>query len=644
VAEKRPARARNPHPASPARKIDGKFLPAKTLQRLVGFITLSAIICLLILANLHSFWTPLPWLFGITIWAYYFWWDRVEAFPLTSTSFSFPRLLLVLGAASVIRLFRITELPLGPYPDEIFTLNNSLGLLHRPFDLFGHTPLIMEGWVETANLYLYFNLLIEKLFGVSYWSMKLFSVIPGVIACGAVFLIGQLLFSRRIALLTTLLFTFAHWPVRLSRYGWDASFMIMAFSLAIWLLLFAMQRGRPLYAYAAGLTAGLCLYSYLASRVCLLSLLFFLAVECAMTRGRAIFKQGGAFATGAAMAAYPLLCYYLFEPRAFWVRTAELDVFNSQNPLPAILDNIWRHALMFFVIGGAYARDNFPGLPMMDPLTGLLFIVGLVILFKAVNTFSARLIACTLVLNFATGVFSVSQEGPPYVYRTAAVMIPAFLIAGIGAQFLIDKAESKFAERQISKYFGAVTWPVLMLIIVLNLYFYFGLEPHNAAAIRVMAYEPRLIGLEIARDHLPVILVGRDILDPSNVDPRPGEKYVDANPPLILPPAARKLAVINFSGRYDPSQTVLSNFTNPKDIYFVERAMMETNNLTTRGPTKVIFRSSDRQLAELIQRDYPDAAIKQIRNIYQEPFLSVATLHRENTPESPPVTDASTVK
>ncbi|HEY3168815.1 MAG TPA: glycosyltransferase family 39 protein, partial [Candidatus Binatia bacterium] len=234
---------------------------------------------------------------------------------MTSTSFSFPRLLLVLGAASVIRLFRIAELPLGPYPDEIFTLNNSLGLLHRPFDLFGQTPLIMEGWVETANLYLYFNLLIEKLFGVSYWSMKLFSVIPGVIACGAVLLIGQLLFSRRIALLTTLLFTFAHWPVRLSRYGWDASFMIMAFSLAIWLLLLAMQRGRPLYAYASGLTAGLCLYSYLASRVCLLSLLFFLALECAMTRRRA-FKHAIAFATGAAMAAYPLLCYYLFEPRA----------------------------------------------------------------------------------------------------------------------------------------------------------------------------------------------------------------------------------------------------------------------------------------------------------------------------------------
>ena len=104
--------------------------------------------------------------------------------------------------------------PLGSYVDEVLTLNNSLGLLDRPSDLFGQTPLLWPGWVETANLYLYFDLLILKLFGVSYWSMKLLSVIPGIIACGAVFLISQLLFDRRVALWTALLFTFAHWPVR----------------------------------------------------------------------------------------------------------------------------------------------------------------------------------------------------------------------------------------------------------------------------------------------------------------------------------------------------------------------------------------------------------------------------------------------
>jgi hypothetical protein len=604
-------------------------------------IALSAIICLLMLANLHSFWTPLPWLFGIAIWAYYFWSNSVEAFPITTTSFPFSSalLLFVLGAATLIRLFRITELPLGPYADEIFTLNNSLGLLHQPFDLFGHTPLLIAGWVETANLYLYFNLLIAKLFGISYWSMKLFSVIPGVIACGAVFLIGQLLFSRRVALLTAFIFTFAHWPVRLSRYGWDVSFMIMTFALAIWLFLLAVQRGRPLYGYVSGLTAGLGLYSYLAARVCLLSLLFFLAVECATTRGRSIFKHGIAFATGAAIAGYPLLCYYLFDPSAFWVRTAELNVFKVENPLSAIVDNVWRHALMFFTLGGTYARDNVPGLPMMDPVTGLLFIAGLVILFRRINAPSARLIACTLVLNLATGVFSVSQEGAPYVYRTAAVMIPVFLIVGMGAQWLMDQVKSKIEERRLSKNFEVVTWAMLLLIIVLNLYFYFGLEPKNAAAMRVMAYELRLIGLEIAQDDLPIVLVGRDILDPIAVDSKPEEKYVNANPPLILPPAARKLAVINFSGRYDLNETISHNFANPKEIYFVERAFLETNKLPLHDPAKIIFKSSDRKLGELIQKTYPGASIKQIRSIYDESLLSVATLskHPEITPGSPAV-------
>lgn len=42
-----------------------------------------------------------------------------------SVPFSSALFLLVLGAAALVRLFRITELPLGPYPDEIFALNTA---------------------------------------------------------------------------------------------------------------------------------------------------------------------------------------------------------------------------------------------------------------------------------------------------------------------------------------------------------------------------------------------------------------------------------------------------------------------------------------------------------------------------------------
>src|SRR5262249_45163082 len=190
--------------------------------------------------------------------------------------FSFGLLALVLLAAAAVRLYRLADFPLGANVDEIFTLNDTLLLLERPFDAFGQTPLISEGWVEIPNLYLYFNLLILKLVGVSYLSMKLILVVTGVVACVGIFLISHLVFEKRVAFCSAMLFAFGHWPVRLSRYGWIATFMTMTFAISIWLLLLGIQRGRPLYSYLAGVAAGVGLYSYLGARICLLSLIGFL--------------------------------------------------------------------------------------------------------------------------------------------------------------------------------------------------------------------------------------------------------------------------------------------------------------------------------------------------------------------------------
>jgi hypothetical protein len=304
---------------------------------------------------------------------------------------------------------------------------------------------------------------------------------------------------------------------------------------------------------------------------------------------------------------------------------------------------------MFFTLGGTYARDNFPGLAMMDPATGLLFIAGIIALARNPNRSWARLLICLLVLNFIPGIFSISQEGPPYVYRTAAVMIPAFLIAGFGVRWLLAGLERRLPANNVNLLAGAV----LLLTIALNLYFYFGLEPRNAAAMRVMAHETRLLGLEIARDKLPVVLAGRmvrdhknavtlverydlplllagpDILVQNEILPRPEEKYWRANPPLVLSHALAKLAVINFSGRFDLAKTVSRNFMQPQDMFFVELASLRTGPIPVPGPAKIIFRSQERELWEELRRTYPDAAVRVLYNIYGEPELTVLTLARK---------------
>jgi len=274
-----------------------------------------------------------------------------------------------------------------------------------------------------------------------------------------------------------------------------------------------------------------------------------------------------------------------------------------------ILKNIVLHALMFLWMGGTFARDNFPGLPMMDPLTGLLLIAGLVILVRKMDTLG-RLIGCAFLLNLATGVLSNSQEGAPYVYRTAAVIVPGFLTAGLGLQWLAEKIGTRLLA----------VW--CAMIIAVNLYLYFGLEAHNIAAMRVMAYEPKVIGLEIARGHQPVWLFAPDVLAQTERSPRAGERYPNANPAVVLPPIIRRLAIIEFSGRYDTGRPVLDNLGHPQDIYFLEPAGLETNSSFIVRPSKIIFKSDNQKILETVTR--LGASIRYVPDILGEPFLTVA--------------------
>ena len=514
---------------------------------------------------------------------------------------------IVFAAASTVRLYRLNDFPLGAFVDEIFTLNSSLLLAETPVDPFGHTLQISPSWGQDhPNLFVYFNLVILKIFGVSYWSTKLLSVIPGAIAAGLIFLTMERLFNAQVALASSLLFAFAHWPVRVSRYGWDVSVMLMTFAGAVWLLVLAMQTGRVRYAVYAGTAAGLCLYSYLGGRIALLSLVVFLGLECVLRRDRQAYRETAGFAIGAAASALPFVAYYFSRPSEFWARTSGVSVFNTAHPWPVILTNIARHTLMFHWKGGTFARDNFPGLPMVDPLTGALLVGGLIIIGTRGDTL-ANLLGCTFVLNLAGGVFSISQEDAPYVYRTAAVIIPLFLLVALGLQWL--------SERIGTRWLAAVTGG----IIALNLYLYFGLEAKNGAAMRVMTYEPRLLGLEIARDAGPVWLVSPDVLRQTEVQPGVGERYPETNPAVLLPPDLRKLAIINFSGRYDMRLSVAGNLERPRDVFFVE-----AKDIPSQGPAKIIFKSSDQKMKEALAK--PGISLRYIRNIFGEPLFTVAYL------------------
>ncbi len=596
----------------------------------------TAAIFTVIALYLHSPWIASLWLLGIGLWTRFFW--RVEedfaSTPWQPTRGDYFALLAILAAAATLRLYRIADLPLGPYIDEILTMIHSLELSEKPFDLFGHTPLLHEGWVETPNLYLYFDLVIVKLFGVSYLSMKLFSVIPGIVTCGGIFLICRSLFDIRIALWVAALFTAGHWPVRLSRYGWDVSFLIMTFSLAIFFLLVAIQNRRTVYAYLSGVTIGISLYSYAGARVCFLALALFLIVECAVKKERWLLRQAVAFATGATIVAFPLLCYYLTHPNAFWVRASEINVFNSDAPLLPIFENLWRHVLMFNISGGNYARDNSPGTSMLDPITGLLFVVGLVVSCRELRTTTTRLIAWTFVLNFVPGIFSVSQEGAPYVYRTAAVIIPTYLLVGVGLRWLSRQMASRVSATNWRTGLQHMISVAVLFAVAWNSYLYFYLESKNRAAMRTMAFEARLIGAEMARDDMAVIILGRDTVEKIETEPRPGEVHAKANPAMGMPLPLSIFALVSFSGRYDTKRSVKDNLTQPRGIAFLDTLPSDLGALMNQQQATIIFNARNQASLSNLSQHFPSASINYLRNIHGDPILGIAIVATNDAPGS----------
>jgi hypothetical protein len=275
---------------------------------------------------------------------------------------------------------------------------------------------------------------------------------------------------------------------------------------------------------------------------------------------------------------------------------------------------------MFFTLGGTYARDNYPGLAMFDPVIGAFLIAGLVIAAGRIKDRAIRLILMTFAVNFIPGIFSFSQEDAPYVYRTAGVMIPAFMISGLGIQGLHSRLEAHGSPKPAR----LLSLLVVLLITVLNLYFYFGLEAKNGAAMRIMAYEPRVIGLEIAADNLPVFLLGGELFE-AMPQPRPNEKYPASNPPIVLPVELKKLAVITFSGRYDLSRTLSDNYEKPREIYFRDWAAAEDIPRLGDKYAKLIFRSGT-QIETILRKAHPDIVVREITDIYGGPLYSVATL------------------
>jgi 4-amino-4-deoxy-L-arabinose transferase-like glycosyltransferase len=296
-------------------------------------------------------------------------------------------LLLIMLVAAGLRLYRLPELPLGFHYDEAAN-----GILAGEIARGIKTPVFIPAYTGKEVLFFYWAALWMKLLGVTPLALRLSAALAGLATVAATTWAAYELFheiddAKWVALLTGAFLATSFWHLILSRYGFRAVTQPLMQALtiaALWrgLRLLGKDQNGPkglLWLILAGLLCGLTAYTYLAARafpIPLAAAMLALLLSTGPSQRGARLGQLILFVVVAALALAPLAHYWITHPDSFLTRTQQVAATSWSEVQAGIVACL----KMFFIRGDPYIRFNIPYRPLFDPITAVLFLLGIIVL------------------------------------------------------------------------------------------------------------------------------------------------------------------------------------------------------------------------------------------------------------------------
>jgi hypothetical protein len=371
-----------------------------------------------------------------------------------------PVALLIL--ALFLRVYRIGDLPPGIFIDETNAALDALEIL----DGAAVSP-FATGWFQTPTLYAYYMAGLFRLLGVTFFALKLASILPGLLTAAAMYPLARRFFGSLPASLSLFFLAAARWHVHMSRWGWNALMPPLFQVLVALFLLRGLETRRPRDFALSGLALGLSQYTYLAARLIPAMVLLFLLHQLLTVRGFLRRHGGNVLLLGlvSLMAFAPLGLTYLKEPFLFTNRARQVSLLNDLEAAGGV-EPLWRNGLahlrMFSDRGDPNPRHNLPGAPMLDPFVGAL--VPLAAGYALWRWRDRRYALLLLWIGVALlgGVLSAAEEAPQG-YRTLGALPPLLLLAAD----LLARLRQSFSSRG-GIWRGAAT-AILVVFLTLSL-------------------------------------------------------------------------------------------------------------------------------------------------------------------------------
>jgi len=395
-------------------------------------------------------------------------------------------LLLLLLAAFLARAVALDEIPPNFGGDEGTQALEALRLLGPPLG----NP-FATGWYSVPTMSFLVAGLGMKLFGATVAGARMLSALAGTASVLATYLLVRRLAGEWVGWGAAALVAFGHYGLHFSRLASNQIADALLGPLVLYFLLRGLEsRGdghlegdRHLWMALAGLFLGLSWYTYFGARLmtvvvglCLIGRALGEGGEFLARYGRGLFV----LVVGFALTVWPLALYYIAHPVDFLSRYNQVSIFASgwldreialtgKSAATLLLQQFWKSVSAF----NATPDPTFwyhPGIPLLDPVSGVFLILGL-----AVTLWRVRRPAWGLLLLWFWALVILGwtlTENPPSSQRGVGTIPAVAILTALRLTETLD------ALRRLLRACSPFTFHVLLftflaLISLINLLFYF---------------------------------------------------------------------------------------------------------------------------------------------------------------------------
>lgn len=340
----------------------------------------------------------------------------------------------------VILFFRVSKLdsvPTDMWSDQAEKLLDVFDILEGKFSIFFPRNTGREG----LQMYIAAGTAALLGTGVSFMTLKIGTVITGLVTLPFIYLFAKEYGGRYIGLSAMFMAGVAHWPNILSRLGLRFPLYPLFVAPALFFLVKGLRTKNRNDFLLMGLAIGLGLHGYSPARVIPLAVALGAVIYLLHTKVKPNRKQVISWTVMAGVIAFvvftPLLGAIVEMPDLYFFRmmsrigTAERAYPGS--PITILLDNLWDGLRMFGWDNGELWVVSVPNRPALDWVTGAFFHLGAVLIlvrYLRNRDWKDLFLLLSVPILILPSILSLAFPGEnPAPNRASGAIVPVFTIA-----------------------------------------------------------------------------------------------------------------------------------------------------------------------------------------------------------------------